>query len=325
MMGNMPSSARKVVVVLLALAALGCVMIFVSDMRRDDYVIRVNNGSIVGQGEAAKFAEGKGIAAPGPDALVPGGAVEAAGPGGAQAGASALGDAAFPPDDVVSAETTAVVHITGAVRNPGVYEVPTGSRVNDVVKAAGGLTDDAAPEYVNLALLVYDCQQIYIPQRAEVKGTEPPAKQAAIGKTSIQLASRGEPPAAVRPMYTGAAVGQSAVSSTKAYKPVAGGGQAAPGAALGPSAGGLEAASSTQALMTRTPAGGPGWSNGKININTASPAELEELPGIGPATAQKIVEWRETYGPFITIEDIMQVSGIGEKRFAAIRDLITVE
>jgi competence protein ComEA len=61
-----------------------------------------------------------------------------------------------------------------------------------------------------------------------------------------------------------------------------------------------------------------------ININTASQFELETLPGIGPTTAEKIIEYREENGPFSTIEDIMDVSGIGPGTFERIKDLITV-
>jgi competence protein ComEA len=63
---------------------------------------------------------------------------------------------------------------------------------------------------------------------------------------------------------------------------------------------------------------------GLININTADPRDLEMLPGIGPATAGKIIAHREANGPFETIEAIMDVSGIGEAKFEAIKDLITV-
>lgn len=62
----------------------------------------------------------------------------------------------------------------------------------------------------------------------------------------------------------------------------------------------------------------------KVNLNTASAQELDSLPGIGKAIAQAIVEYREQKGVFQTIQQVMEVEGIGEKTFEAIRDLITV-
>jgi competence protein ComEA len=67
-----------------------------------------------------------------------------------------------------------------------------------------------------------------------------------------------------------------------------------------------------------------GITGGLININTASQTELEQLPGIGPSTAQNIIDHRDTNGPFAAIENIMDVSGIGEGRFEQIKELITV-
>lgn len=64
---------------------------------------------------------------------------------------------------------------------------------------------------------------------------------------------------------------------------------------------------------------------GKINLNTASAQELETLPGIGEVKAQAIIDYREQEGPFQTIDQVMEVKGIGEKTFESIRDLITVE
>lgn len=64
--------------------------------------------------------------------------------------------------------------------------------------------------------------------------------------------------------------------------------------------------------------------SGPIDINTATQAELETLPGIGPALAQRIIEYREEHGPFTSIEQIQNVSGIGPAKFEAIKDLITV-
>ncbi len=61
-----------------------------------------------------------------------------------------------------------------------------------------------------------------------------------------------------------------------------------------------------------------------ININTASLEELDSLPGIGPTTAQRIIDYRDTNGPFTTIDEIMDVSGVGPSTFDEIKDLITV-
>ncbi len=68
----------------------------------------------------------------------------------------------------------------------------------------------------------------------------------------------------------------------------------------------------------------PPASTGRININTATQAELESLPGIGPSLAQRILDYREQNGPFKTIEDIQNVKGIGPVTFERIKDLITV-
>ena len=63
----------------------------------------------------------------------------------------------------------------------------------------------------------------------------------------------------------------------------------------------------------------------KTNLNTASPGELEKLPGIGKGFAQRIVEHREKYGPFRRPEHLIMARGISDKRFRALRELITVE
>lgn len=65
-------------------------------------------------------------------------------------------------------------------------------------------------------------------------------------------------------------------------------------------------------------------SSGLVNINLASAEELDALPGVGPSTAAAIVEEREQGGPFSSPEDLMRVSGIGEKKFAKLRDHICV-
>ncbi len=65
--------------------------------------------------------------------------------------------------------------------------------------------------------------------------------------------------------------------------------------------------------------------NGKVNINTAEISELDSLPGIGPALAERIIQYRQANGPFQSPQDLMNVSGIGEKKFADLEQLITVQ
>ncbi|MHB1340447.1 MAG: ComEA family DNA-binding protein [Coriobacteriia bacterium] len=152
-----------------------------------------------------------------------------------------------------------VVHVVGAVLRPGVYSLPVGSRVADAVAAAGGNTGNAAPNAVNLARVLADGEQVYLPTADEASATAAAAGTA------------------------GTAVG--------GVVPAGGGGVAA---------------------------------SGRVDLNRATVADLDTLPGIGPATAQKIVDDRAANGPFKTIEDLMRVSGIGEKKFDALKDLITV-
>jgi competence protein ComEA len=63
---------------------------------------------------------------------------------------------------------------------------------------------------------------------------------------------------------------------------------------------------------------------GIVNINTASVAELEALPGVGPKTAARIIEYRQKNGPFKKVEDIMNVRGLGEKNFLKLKEQLTV-
>lgn len=75
-----------------------------------------------------------------------------------------------------------------------------------------------------------------------------------------------------------------------------------------------------------TPTGGaPGiGGDGRVNLNTADAAALDTLPGIGPATAQKILAWREQHGRFASVDDLLDVGGIGPAKLDAIRDLVTL-
>ncbi len=153
-----------------------------------------------------------------------------------------------------AAESSVTVHVVGAVSTPGVYSLPSGSRVSDAIAAAGGVTGNAAEEGINLARVLADGEQVRMLTQTEYE--------------------------------SGAAA-------------VAGG----PAPATG---------------------GASGASGGKVDLNRATAAELDALPGVGPSTAQKIVDDREANGPFKKVEDLMRVSGIGQKKFDALKDLITV-
>jgi len=169
-----------------------------------------------------------------------------------------------------------VVYITGAVSSPGVYSLPQDARLADVVAAAGGLRQDAASSYVNLAAYVQDAQHIHIPSQAEIDSGE---------------ASRI---AALSEQATGADSAGNSVSA----------------------ASNSAATSSGTGSSQQLPA--------LVNINTADSAGLQSLPGIGPATASKIIAYRDKYGPFVQIEDIQNVSGIGPAKYSALVGLICV-
>lgn len=166
------------------------------------------------------------------------------------------------------------VHVIGAVREPGVYELSQGSRVSDAVDAAGGTTSKASVDSVNLARVLNDGEQVLVPTKAQVKDQ---------GKVAGQDGSAAS-------QEGGSAAGSSASS-------------------------GSSGDSGSQPVGTGT---------GKVNINTASSAELQTLKGVGPATAQKIIDERTENGPFAKVDDLTRVSGIGEKKLAAIRYSITV-
>ena len=85
-----------------------------------------------------------------------------------------------------------------------------------------------------------------------------------------------------------------------------------------------DAAPAPAVSQAQEASGAPRGGDGKININLASQSELMDLPGIGSVIAARIVDYRRQNGGFSKIEDIQRVSGIGEKRYEAIKDMITV-
>ena len=145
----------------------------------------------------------------------------------------------------VSSAPVVIVQAAGAVMQPGLYRLAPGSRVDDLVHAAGGLAPDADPDRVNLAALLTDGEKVYIPRVGE---------------------------------------------------------------AVPADAAGAAASSAAQ----------------PIDLNTASIAQLDTLPGIGPATAQAIIDYRSQHGRFRSVDDLLNVRGIGPAKLDELRSLVRV-
>lgn len=154
------------------------------------------------------------------------------------------------------------VYICGEVRNPGIYEAPQGVMLNDIIEDAGGLTENASVNNINLVYQITGNMSIYIPSEDEIKNG-----------------------------FTGGDI----IRQDGVY-------------VWGNSSGGSS---------------DPGGNTLMVNINTAALDELKSLPGIGEVTAQAIIDYRNTT-PFSAIEDIKNVTGIGDSKFNRIKDYICV-
>ena len=141
-----------------------------------------------------------------------------------------------------------MVYVSGEVYNSGVFEFYEGARIVHAIEAAGGMTEDADENAINLAAVLTDGQHIVV---FSIADNMPPTVQAG-GETGLTA-------------------------------------------------------------------------DGLVNINTATSEQLQTLSRIGPVTAGNIISHREARGGFATIEEIMNVSGIGPATFEGIRDRITVD
>ncbi|MCI7393157.1 MAG: helix-hairpin-helix domain-containing protein [Lentihominibacter sp.] len=145
----------------------------------------------------------------------------------------------------VQETSTIFVDIGGAVNTPMLAELPENSRVEDAIRAAGGLTEDADLSGINRAEFLEDGEKVYIPCLDEEAGR-------VTGLSQQEEAS------------------------------------------------------------------------GKVNINTADSTTLQTLNGVGPATAEKIIDYRSDNGSFRRPEDLKNVSGIGDKTYEKLKDYITI-
>jgi competence protein ComEA len=155
------------------------------------------------------------------------------------------------------------------------------------VTQAGGSRPDADLDAINLADFIRDGEQIRVPTRQ--RPARPAAAVASAVPPRSRMAPSARPPVIVPP------------------------GAPSPQRTLGRYPGRSLASDAVPRLSAEL-----------INVNTASAAELDELPGVGPATAAAIIEYRREHGPFQRPEDLLQVRGIGPKKLAKMRDRVAV-
>lgn len=184
------------------------------------------------------------------------------------------------------------VYVSGHVITPGVYTLAGEVRIANAIEAAGGVSKTADLLAVNLAAQITDGQQLYVPGKKEVA-------KSGFNPLSMTVTGVGS---------GSGATGENAASSsiTSVIDPIQTPQPAQPG--------GKPASSNSQAV---NPA--------RININSASAKELESLPGIGQVIAERILQDRSSNGAFTSVEDLMRVSGIGEKKFEALKDRVKIK
>ncbi|MCD8200101.1 MAG: helix-hairpin-helix domain-containing protein [Coriobacteriaceae bacterium] len=185
----------------------------------------------------------------------------------------------------VLAVESVTVDVGGAVRHPGVYVLDAGQRIDDALDAAGGTKKDAAVSVINRALELEDGAQIYVPTKKQVWSGRYRKLLEAGTVASFGSVTAGTPQTAGASSDSTAGTGSTSSSGSS---------------------------------------GAAGESDTLININTADESELQQLSGIGEVLSAQIVSYREENGNFSSIEDIKNVSGIGDARFAAIADSICV-
>lgn len=168
------------------------------------------------------------------------------------------------------------VQVSGAVLEPGIYDLPADSRAEAAIAAAGGLTEAADTERVNMVRKLRDGMLLQVP-----------ALKAGGGKKTAKLAA--------------GASGKKAVVGNAAD-------------AYGKNAAAKRGGSKVSAQ----------GSAGRVRINSASASELQSLPGVGPALAQRIIAERSR-GRFASAEDLLRVSGIGKAKLEKMRAYVEVD
>lgn len=187
-------------------------------------------------------------------------------------------------------ESKIKIHILGAVNQSGMLELDEGSRIADAIEKAGGCSENACVDEINLAYILEDGMKIKIPTYQEVAESKKLAKDAGYEES----------------------LGNSLDNSVFDSKEVT---------SLSSSASNSKEVTSTSSSLNSEASNSKGQ---KININSASVTELQKLPGVGSSTAEKIIAYRKENGKFKVISDLKNVKGIGESKFNKLKDFITV-
>lgn len=245
------------------------------------------------------------------------------------------------------------VHVIGAVKRPGVYSLEPGSRIIDAIKAAGGARADARRDILNESLMVQDADQIYIVSRTETAAKAAPLPAAPGSSPGRRAPSVSSPPPTYgvapiilpRPVLVHSTPVRLSPLSPVPVEPPRGrilgrpepiAPPATPAATAvaiateAPSSVSAEAGpeepvvTAAVAASNASPARFKNPGDGVVNLNTASAEELTRLPGVGPSTAQKILDYRQEIGSFTEAAQLLQVKGIGEKKFAKMKPFVTV-
>lgn len=207
------------------------------------------------------------------------------------------------------------VYIVGKVKKPGVYALPGGARVQDAIQKAGGAAPGADLGALNLADWAADGSKIEVPAKIVAPKTTPTpvviVKEVFVTPpqnspdddeppTSAAAPDADEPAAAVT---TPARLARSATTKPK------------PGVPHAATKSGSASDNASPEYLRQHP----------VNLNTSSAAQLEILPGIGPAMSARIIAYRQENGGFKSVDDLDNVKGIGEKRLEKLRPLVLVK
>ena len=249
-----------------------------------------------------------------------------------------------PEPQKVREPATWYVYVTGEVVNPGVYSLPENSRMFQAVNAAGGFTRNADGVALNLAEFLADEAHIHVPAKGERRNAQPlpqnaPGVVRVPGSAGVRSAMKGglidinraDLQELQRINGVGPAIAQRILEYRNAHGAfsrvedlinVRGIGQAKMNQIRNQvtvSGGSSYTSPGTSRTSTNTHAG-----SGLVDINHADLQELQRINGVGPAIAQRILEYRNQHGTFSRVEDLLNVRGIGAAKLNQIRSQVVI-